>query len=205
MGITGDEKFTFNGVSQEMSLIDFWRFRYSNIYDIQGAIAEFIVARALGITSAHNIEYWTLWDITYQDLRIEVKESSYYHPWNKDRQVSESRKFGITKANSRFAENATGHVDESFQNTLERQNDLYVFCLNTGDTLEESYPLNLNHWEFYVVPTFVINETCKDNKTISLPRVKKLASAVRYDQLKGEVDKIVHIIRQTRTTSKKVQ
>lgn len=190
MKITGHEEFTFDGVSQNVNLIDFWRFRYSNIYDIQGALAEFIVAKALGISDAHNIEYWTVWDITYRELRIEVKETSYYHPWNKDGKVSEARSFGITKANSRYAENATGSVDESFQNVFERQNDLYVFCLNTGATAETSYPLNLDHWEFYVVPTSVINEKCKNNKTISLSRVRKMVHALRYDQIKEEIDRI---------------
>lgn len=189
MEITGYEEFTFDGVSLGSNLIDFWKFRYSNIFDIQGALAEFIVAKALGLSEAHNIEYWTLWDITYRDLRIEVKETSYYHPWNKDGKVSESRSFGITKANSRFAESATGTVDASFENKYERQNDLYVFCLNTGNTPEESYPLDLNHWEFYVIPTDVINETCGDGKTISLGKVRKLAPALRYDQIKEAVDR----------------
>lgn len=40
----GKEKFVFNGESLDFSFIDFWRFHYSNIYDIQGRIAEFIVA-----------------------------------------------------------------------------------------------------------------------------------------------------------------
>lgn len=194
MEITGYEEFTFDGVSQNINLIDFWRFRYSNIYDIQGALAEFIVAKALGIPKAHNIDYWTLWDITYRDLRIEVKETSYYHPWNEGGKVSESRSFGITKANSRYAESATGSVDASFQNVFERQNDLYVFCLNIGTTPEESFPLNLNHWEFFVIPTSVINEKCQNNKTISLNRVRKLAPALRYDQLKEEIDKIAEMI-----------
>ena len=188
MEMTGHEEFTFDGVSLGSELIDFWRFRYSNIYDIQGALAEFIVAKALGHTKADNTDFWTLWDITYHDLRIEVKETSYYHPWNKDGKVSESRSFGITKANSRYAESATGTVAADFQNKYERQNDLYVFCLNTGNTPEESYPLNLNHWEFYVIPTRVINETCGDRKTITLRNVRKLAPALRYDQIKAAVD-----------------
>ena len=189
MEITGHEEFSFDGVSLGSNLIDFWKFRYSNIFDMQGALAEFIVAKALGVSEAHNIEYWTLWDINYHDLRIEVKETSYYHPWNKDGKVSASRSFGITKANSRFAESATGTVDASFENKYERQNDLYVFCLNTGNTPEESYPLDLNHWEFYVIPTCVINKTCGDGKTISLGKVRKLAPALRYDQIKEAVDR----------------
>lgn len=180
----GEEKLGFN-------LVDFWRFKYSNIYDIQGAIAEFIVAKALGLDTASNIEYWTLWDIDYRGMRIEIKETSYYHPWNKDGKVSSSRSFGITKANSRYAESATGKLEEGKENVYERQNDIYVFCLNIGNTKEESNPLNLNNWEFYVIPTKIINEKCGNNKSISLNRVKKLASPLKYNDLKEYIDQLI--------------
>ena len=185
------EEFTIGEKKLGFSLVDFWRFKYSNIYDIQGAIAEFIVAKALGLNTASNTEYWTLWDINYCGLRIEVKETSYYHPWNKDGKVSSARSFGITKANSRYAESATGELKEGEENFYERQNDIYVFCLNTGNTREESNPLNLDNWLFYVIPTKIINEKCGDHKTISLNRVKKLASPIRYSELKKHIDNIM--------------
>ena len=65
------------------------------------------------------------------------------------------------------------------------------FCLNTGYTKEESYPLNLNNWEFYIVPTTVINEKCGDNKTISLNRIKSLGyMAISYDKIRETIDAI---------------
>ena len=73
-----------------------------------------------------------------------------------------------------------------------RQNDIYVFCLNIGETKESSYPLNLDNWEFYIVPTSFINERCKDNKTISLGRIKSFGfEAKKYDQIKSEIDSII--------------
>ena len=45
--MTGKEKFEFDGEELDYDFIDFWRFHYSNIYDIQGRIAEFIVAKAI--------------------------------------------------------------------------------------------------------------------------------------------------------------
>ena len=41
------------------------------------------------------------------------------------------------------------------------------------------------------MPTFVINEACKDGKTISLSRVRKMADALTYDTLKQELDKLI--------------
>lgn len=72
---------------------------------------------------------------------------------------------------------------------------MYVFCLNTGDTKEASNPLNLNNWEFYIVPTAIINEKCGNNKTISLGRIKSLGfAAKKYDEIKTTVDAIIDSI-----------
>jgi len=183
--LTGNERFKSKGKSLEFNMLDFWRFEFSNIYDMQDEISEFIVAKALGIDIPYNKEMWTLYDIDYKGFRIEVKETSYYHPWNKDGKVSKQRSFGITKANSSYE-----HPDE--ENKFERQNDIYVFCLVNGNTRETSNPLDLDNWDFYIVPTLVINKECKDNKTISLNKIKKLGfEAKHYNEIKKEVDRVI--------------
>lgn len=139
-----NEKFTINNNELDFGILDFWKSKYSNIYNMQEVIAEFIVEKALGIDKAQNTDYWTLYDILYRDYRIEIKETSYYHPWNEDGKVSKQRMFGITKANSNYESNET-------ENKFERQNDIYVFCLNTGTTKETSNPMNLDNWEFYII------------------------------------------------------
>ena len=184
--MTGKEAFVFEGKVVGFDFLDFWRFHYSNIYDLQDKIAEFIVSKVLGVNKAQNDQYWTLWDVSYRDKRIEVKETSYYHSFNEEGKVSKHRSFGIAKANGSYDPANSGNNDFC------RQNDVYVFCLNTGDTKESSNPLNLNNWEFYIVPTVVINEKCGNNKTISLGRIKSLGfSAKRYDEIRTEIDKII--------------
>ena len=45
--------------------------------------------------------------------------------------------------------------------------------------------LDIGLWDFYVVPTAVIDEKCGHNKTISLSRIKKLGyDAVPFTELK---------------------
>lgn len=184
--MTGTEKFTFDGNHAGFDLLDFWRFQYSNVFNLQEYIAEFIVAQALGMEKSHNTDSWTLFDILYRNTRIEIKETSYYHPWNENSPVSKQRTFGITKANSSY-ESTEG------ENKYERQNDIYVFCLNTGVDRESSYPLNLNNWEFYIIPTAFINEHCGDNKTISLGRIRNFGfAAKRYDEIRSEIDSIIN-------------
>lgn len=186
--LQGDERFSFNGEQTEMSILDYWRWLYSDIYDLKDTIAEYIVAKALGKDAPDNVGNWTLFDISYRGLRLEVKETSYFHSWQTDEEPkSKQRVFSIGKAYSEYGDNTSEYA---------RQNDIYIFCLSTGETRESSNPLKLENWEFYVLPTYVINEECKDGKTISLSRVRKLTDKVNYTELKEKIDKCVDDVKQ---------
>ena len=183
--MTGNEPLTLDGKPVGSTLLDFWRFQYSNIWDMQDSISEYIVAKALGQDVPNNKNGWTLWDTTYRGKRIEIKETGYFYSWQKDGKISPVRVFGIRKAYSKYKDNTS---------SFKRQNDLYIFCLNTGKTKEESNPLELTHWRFWVIPTSTINELCGDNKTISLGRVKKLAkneNGVGFSDLKASIDEVI--------------
>ena len=179
---SGDEQFIMDGKPAGFTVKDYWRFQFSNIWDNQEEVAEYIVAKALGIEFPHNKNGWTLWDITYKGKRIEIKKTGYYHSWRTDGKVSLLRTFGIGMAYTRYADPTS---------EFKRQNDIYIFCLNTGTTQDESNPLNLDNWRFWVVPTETINCFCGDNKKISLGRVKsitKLPNGISYSELKTVVD-----------------
>lgn len=181
--LVGNEAFSYNGEESDMTILDFWRWHFSELYNMQNTIAEFIVARALGLTEAYNAGDWTLFDMEYRSKRIEVKETSYMHAWQTDDEPkSQVRTFGITKAYEKYQDNTSA---------FERQNDIYVFCLNTGETRETANPLKLENWEFYVVPTSVINEQCGNAKTISLSRLRKITKALTYPELKAAIDAII--------------
>ena len=181
--LSGNEGFTFNNIETGLNILEYWQWLYSDIYNLQDTFAEYIVAKALGIKEASNTGSWTLYDIDYRGKRIEVKETSYYHSWQTDEEPkSKVRSFGITKAYSKYQDNTS---------ELARQNDVYIFCLNTGETKADSNPLILEHWEFYVIPTAVINEKCGEQKTISLSKVRKLAEKTDYSQLKERLDEMI--------------
>lgn len=183
---SGLEKFTLNGIPVGLSIKDFWQFQYSNIWDMQEYIAEFLVAKALELEVPQNCNGWTLWDILYKNTRIEIKTTSYYHSWSPDGKISNRRVFGISKAFTKYKDSTS---------EFKRQNDIYIFCLNTGNTREESNPLHLENWQFYIVPTKVINEKCKDNKTISLGKVQKLTGSttgISYKNLKNEIESTIN-------------
>lgn len=183
--LIGNEPFTLNGQETDLTMLEYWRWHYSEIFDLQDTIAEYIVGKALGFNEAQNVGHWTLFDMLYRGCRIEVKETSYYHAWQKEGdKISHVRVFGIPKANSEY-----DYPDEP--NRFERQNDIYVFCLNTGENRKDSNPLQLEHWEFYVVPTRVINEQCGDGKSVSLSRIRKMVEMVSYDRLRSTIDQII--------------
>lgn len=181
--LSGKEEFTFKGSNTGLNIFEYWQWLYSDIYNLQDTLAEYIVAKALGKEEPNNTGSWTLYDIDYRGKRIEVKETSYYHSWQTDEEPkSKARTFGITKAYSKYQDNTS---------KLERQNDVYIFCLNTGENKADSNPLQLEHWEFYVIATTVINEKCREQKSISLSRIRKLTEKVDYSQLKGKVDEVI--------------
>ena len=55
---SGNEQFHLEDTSL-FSVLDFWRYQYSQLSGMAGEIAEFLVAQALGITKAENADYWT--------------------------------------------------------------------------------------------------------------------------------------------------
>lgn len=91
---TPDEMFQFRG-KDLFSVEDFWKYAYSQLDGMAETIAEFLVAKALGIEKAENVNYWTAYDMTYRNKRIEVKATSYVHPWNKE--ISKIRTFSIAR------------------------------------------------------------------------------------------------------------
>lgn len=174
-----DKQFTEGGMPIGLTALDYWRFQFSNVWDAQEEVAEFIVAKALGMDLPFNKNGWTSCDIMYNGKRVEIIASAYFHSWRGDGKVSKTRNFGIPKA---FGQHNVYTAE------AERKNDVYVFCLNLGDGFENSDPFEMSHWEFYVVRTSIINEKFGDADKISLSQVKKLTKSVPYSRLKSAVE-----------------
>lgn len=183
-----DDYFTFSG-SPVLSVLDFWRYCYGYLAGQSPVIAEFLVAKALGIEKAENVAYWTAYDMSYRNMRIEVKATEYVHSWNKKR-ISEMRTFSIAPSNN-------GYWGSKGEGKLSRQNDLYVFCLNTNKEVQNPRPLILDDWEFYVLETVRINHYTEkignpDQKTMSLNVIRRMSeNAVKWNELKQKVDNAI--------------
>jgi hypothetical protein len=79
MNVEENTPFVSDGKDLGITMLDFWKYQYSNIFDLQDSIAEFIVGKALGIEEPMNRDGWTLYDIAYKHkdckrtVHIEVK------------------------------------------------------------------------------------------------------------------------------------
>lgn len=174
--LTGNEEFTLHGTSAGISVKDFWSWAYSDLIDNtqRGVMAEFLVYSSIRSTPDTQMrENWLPFDVTSPSgRRIEVKSAAYIQAWTPENIFAQIR-FDIGK---KLAwDNATA----SYASEAKRNCDLYVFCLFTAKTKDISL-LNLDYWDFYVLPTSVLNEKVPEQKGISLSSLLKLG-AVKTD------------------------
>lgn len=183
--LCGHEEFKQGDNSLGFNVMDYWRFQHSNLIDNIGCVAEFLVARALKKTEPDNCNGWTVYDLSYRDVRIEVKATSYWQSWKASHKISEQRVFSIRGT----------HVEyQNAKTEIERQNDIYIFCVDEGKGPESANPMNVDNWTFYVVPTSVINTEYGDKKTLSLKSLQKLdgyKDGLKWNQIKRAVDTII--------------
>ncbi|WP_105172250.1 hypothetical protein [Pseudoalteromonas sp. T1lg24] len=178
----GDELFEFNGSSLPMSLLSFWQWSSSDIVGnaMRGILAEYIVASSVGMNSGIRTE-WDAFDIeTPEGIKVEVKSGAYIQSWEQKRHST--IQFSIRPSQ--------GWDSESNERNSEvrRQADIYVFCLLKHKDQSSINPLNLEQWEFYVLPTNTLDQSVGAQKTITLNSLEKLNPIkVNYGELHASI------------------
>ena len=140
--------FTLDGRPTGDTVTGFWAWAYSALIDNKnrGVLAEFIVARALGIeTPAHDP--WGTHDLISEGITIEVKATGYLQAWNQ-RDLSRP---AWTSLRSRRSQ-ATPEGGWSIADTSTIKGDLFVLCLFTATDHATANALNLDQWAFWLVP-----------------------------------------------------
>ena len=169
--LTGNEEFTLHGKGAGITVLDFWRWAFSDLIDNtqRGVMAEFLVHSSLyQITPDTQIrENWLPFDVTSPSgRRIEVKSAAYIQAWTPENIFAQIR-FDIGK------KLAWDNAAATYAASAKRNCDLYVFCLFTAKTKDVSL-LDLDYWDFYVLPTSVLDEKVPDQKGIALSSLLKL-------------------------------
>lgn len=190
----GDEKLINDGAYLPCTMLDFWKWSYSNLlHNMQrGKFAEFIVKYALEqggiITRSETGTGIEPYDLegpiipsTGKISRVEVKSAAFVQTW--DIKHPERANFSIAPA---VMPDETGDYNEGAPK--QRNNDVYVFTVYTAKD-RRSNILDLSWWEFYVLPTYKIeaDSRLRTQKTISLKNVKELCPALSFDNLCGAI------------------
>lgn len=167
--MSGDEPFTDTAICFKVQ--EFWAFALSDLITNmnRGHLAEFLVAKALGVADAQNefISDATPWDLDFEEKRIEVKSSSFCQRWQGDNYPSHSQPgFDIRK------KHRTEDRDRHPKPPTERHSDIIVFALFAKEGDLKPNPLALNNWRFFVVPTKAVNEQMQEKQRISLTQLQ---------------------------------
>ena len=166
--LTGNEEFTLHDSSAGITIEDFWRWAYSDLLDNteRGVMAEFLVYSSLN-GNTHRAQMrvnWLPFDVASPSgRRIEVKSAAYLQSWTTD--FPSQIQYDIAPKLA-----WDGH---SYALEAKRNCDIFVFCLYTALTRDKSI-LDLDYWEFYVLPTSVLNAKIPTQKKISLSSLLKL-------------------------------
>lgn len=163
---------------------DFWQWAYSDILSNRNRsiFAEYLVGVALSVVDEPRVE-WDAVDLRYDGFKIEVKSSAYCQSWHQGK--PSTIRFSIHKAV--FWNPETG----AYEGEATRSADVYVFCLHTAQDKANANVLEVAAWNFFVVPTAMLNQGFGTAKSISLTAVKGLAVACKLDGLKAVVDTVL--------------
>lgn len=165
---------------------DFWAWAYSDLLNNtnRAVFAEFLVGRALGVTDVPRVP-WDSVDLRYRRKKIEVKASSYVQSWHREQDPISQISFDLKERLSWDAATNTYEVE------LSRAADCYVFCVYTETERSRANVLEVDRWEFYVLPTERINRELGSQKTAALSTIRYMVGPVGYSQLKGSVDRVL--------------
>ncbi|PCI42793.1 MAG: hypothetical protein COB41_08795 [Proteobacteria bacterium] len=164
---SGSEPFHLNGKKLNQNVLSFWQWSHSEILGntLRGILAEYIVS--MDVKCPYEVrEEWDAFDLVSQEgVKIEVKSSSYIQSWKQSKLSKIS--FGIQPT---IIWDEYNHRSSKAQ----RQSDVYVFCLLAHKEQKTIDPLNLEQWEFYVLPTRALDERVGNQKTITLSSLLRL-------------------------------
>jgi hypothetical protein len=182
---SGAESFHASGHEAAFTVLDFWQWNGSNLVGnaLRGQLAEFLVACALGVAGGTRTE-WDAYDLrTNSGLKVEVKSSAYLQSWSQSR-LADIR-FNIRPTLGWEAATNTSSTEPK------RQADVYVFAHLKHQDKRTLDPTNLDQWDFYIVPTTVLDQRLPAQKQISLATLLALEPIpARYDEIAGVLERL---------------
>jgi len=178
-------------------LLSFWQWGASDVIGntARGVLAEYLVAQAVGVADSNVREEWAAFDVQTPDrTKIEVKSAAFIQGW---RQKTLSRiSFGVRKTREWIKET------NLLANEAKRQADVYVFALLAHTDQETLDPLDVAQWEFFVLPTVILDQRERSQHSITLTSLKKLTRSVNFGELPSAIAEAARAQQQTGQQSK---
>jgi len=166
---TGAERLHDRGKDLGTDLLNFWQWSVSDLVSnlTRGRLAEFIVARALGVSTDGVRDEWAPFDLTTPTgIKIEVKSAAYLQSWHQAR---------MSPINFVIPKTLAWDADTNLQSAEpKRQADLYVFAPLSHTDKATIDPLDVDHWVFYVLPTSELNARARSQHSITLKSLEGL-------------------------------
>ena len=190
----GTEPFHAEGQPIGPTVLDYWRWSASDLLSNtqRGVLAEYLVAAALG-TVVRPRDEWASFDVVNQDGdEIEVMSAAYRQSWAQDRPSAIQFRIAPIRWLWNPETNEYKKLDPP-----RRPAKIHVFCVLGRKTDLNPDPLDVSQWQFYVLPTAVLNREVPQQKTISLGPLLAMVQrttgrgAVGYESLRGVIDSIL--------------
>lgn len=196
-------KTPFSGCSEQMTVLDYWQWSAWNLLDNlqRGVLAEFLVARALGVADEPRDE-WAGWDLKHLDKKIEVKSAAYAQAWPQKKKCYPIR-WDI--APRKWAWDSKDGQTEKLD-PPGRTAHIYVFSLlSRPDERDQHDPehfepesLDLRHWKFHLLDKEAMDRKWPSQKSIGLEPLTDFIedsahgkANVEFDDLKAAMNDLV--------------
>lgn len=183
---SGSEPLHSNGQALPQNLLQFWQWSSSDLLSnaLRGVLAEYLVATAIGCEQSPRRE-WDAYDLeTAEGTKVEVKSAAYLQSWSQ--QDYSAIQFSIKPSQGWNA------VDNTYSPQSKRQAYVYVFCVLNHKDKTTVDPLNVSQWDFYILPTRVLNERLAQQSTLSLSSLRRLNPVqANYDSINCKMRQIM--------------
>jgi hypothetical protein len=129
---------------------DFWRWALGDLRmnNARGYLVEFLVAQALGDPAPMRVE-WGAFDVRAEDgTRVEVKTTGRLQSWTLKKLSTPAWSFKSVRASRVWSEELGDYVTVDPSDRVH----VWVFALQTAVDAGQYDPLDLEQWEFRVVP-----------------------------------------------------
>lgn len=159
----GNELFLQGSEALPFDVMSFWRWAFSDFVSntARGILAEYIVARAVGVGDTGIRPEWAAFDVTTPEgIKIEVKSAAYIQSWHQN----DYSKISFSVAKKRGWDAEAGLAVEPT-----RHADVYVMALLHHKDQATLNPLDLNQWSFYVVPRLALDARTRSQHSITMP------------------------------------